>query len=690
MSKLKVPALLQQAEQLHKAGDLAAMEAACREILTIRQDVPKVWQLLGTAARAAGRREEAVEMYQKALTYFPDSVNVLSELSLALLDQGALDAAWPHIEKLRKLQPNSAETALAYGKYLIHHKRLKEAEAELQRAIRLNPKLPEAHLRLGNALRDQGELGEALAAFRRAIQLNPHYADAFVNYGALLWSLGEAEEAIAQYRRAIEINPNFFQARNNLGVALSDLGRFDEALAQFQACLQIQPQHAKAHSNFANALAQVGSLDEAIKEYERAVECAPGNPTFLSNAATVLNYHPASDAAQRLAAARRWGERLADPFLGQSPSFANDRNPTRRLRIGYLTPDFANPEFASFLIPLLAHHRAEEVELFGYSNVAVKEPLPTVLKPLGPTFRTISQLEDEQIAARIREDQIDILVDLALHSVGNRLAVFARKPAPIQISYLAYVGTTGLKQIDYRLTDRFLDPPERPDDCYSEQSLRFPDASWCYDPLFAPPPVGPAPCAARGYVTFGNLSASMKVNNQLVSLWAAVLKAVAKSRMVVRADAPLQQQRLAAWFAKHGISRDRVDFVAGGAPPEIMKRYAQIDIALDTFPCSELLGSCAAYLMGVPVISLCGKDAISRVGLSLAAQLGLAELLVGTSPVQFVEKAGALAGSLEKLTQLRQQLRPKMAQSPLMNAARFTQNLERLYRQVWQRWCRKA
>jgi predicted O-linked N-acetylglucosamine transferase (SPINDLY family) len=655
--------------------------------LTIRQDVPKVWHLLGIAARAAGRKEDALEMFQKALSFFPDSPNVLSDLSFALLELNRFDEALPFIEKVKKLQPKGAEGALAFGKYLIHKKRLPEAEAELSRAISLNPKLFEAHLRYGNAVRDQGRLEEAAGAFRKALQINPSYVDGYINFGALLWSLGKSADAVQQYQRAIEINPQSFQARNNLGVALSDLGRHDEAIVQFKACLQINPQHAKAHNNLANALRNIGALDEALIAFDRATDLAPENATFLSNAVFSHNFSPQNDAQKRFAIARKWGERFADGLLATIPPHTNTRDPQRRLKIGYVSPDFCNHVVTMFFVPLAANHRPEQVEITCYSNVIANDALTMKLKELIPRWHNISALDDDAAAQKIREDKIDILVDLALHTAGNRLGVFARKPAPVQVCYLGTIGSTGLKQMDYRLTDRFLDPPDRIEDCYCEKTIRLPDACWCFDPLATPPPVTAAPVLSKGYITFGCQAAFMKFNDPLVSLWAAVLKAIPQSRMIVRADSGPQQQRLAAWFAKHGVGRERVEFVSTVGRLEFLKRHEQIDIALDTFPYSGVTTSLDAYLMGVPVLSLCGRDALSRAGLSLAASLGLAEVLVATSPTQFVEKAIALASNPQKLNGLRQQLRAQFAKSPLADAPRFTQNLEQAYRQMWQTWC---
>ncbi len=688
MSKLKVPQLLQQAEQHEKSGKLAEMEQLCREILEVRQDVPKVWQMLGMAARKKGETTEAIGMFQKSLAIFPDSPKVLCELASALVDAEQIDQALPLLTKAQSLRADSGDIALALGKALLHQQRFAEAQVELQKAVEKNPKSAEARLKLGNTFRGQGKHEQALIEYQAAVRVDGNYADGYVNLGAVCFRLGRVEDALLAYRQAVTINPQMFQAHNNLGVALNEVGQHEAAVAHFQAAVKINPQHAKAYHGLGMALRAIGSLDAALGAFKKAVELNPQSALFNSSLVYALNFAPSVDAKARFEAAREWATRFADPHLGRIPPHTNDNNPTRRLKIGYVSADFRHHPVILHFDNVLRHHQREEFEVYCYSNVALEDPLTERIRGAAHQWRPIATLDDDAVERLVREDGIDILVDLSLHSPGNRLPLFARKPAPVQVTWLGYVGTTGLKQIDYRLTDRFLDPPERSDEFYSERSFRLPDCESSFDPITPPLPSNGTPALAGGSVMFGTQVPFSKVNEPIVSLWASVLKAVPQSRMLVQVENPPQRKRLAAWFAAQGIAPERIELVQYPSRLEYLKGFQRIDVVLDTYPFCGGTSTLDAFWMGVPVLSLCGRDAISRTCLSIAANCGLAETLVVTAPQQFVERAITLVADLQRLNALRQQILPRLQKSPLMDLARFARNLEAAYREMWQTWCK--
>jgi predicted O-linked N-acetylglucosamine transferase (SPINDLY family) len=304
-------------------------------------------------------------------------------------------------------------------------------------------------------------------------------------------------------------------------------------------------------------------------------------------------------------------------------------------------------------------------------------------------WRSLPGLNDEQVDDLIRRDSIDILVDLALHMAGNRLLVFARKPAPVQVTFAGYPGTTGLSTMDYRLTDPYLDPPGCDESMYSEESVRLPDSFWCYDPFTTEPPVNPLPALSEGCPTFGCLNNFCKVNDRVLMLWARVLASVDRSHLVVLAPAGAYRRRVAEMFRQRGIAGERITFVPKQAHTEYLRQYHQIDIGLDTFPYNGHTTSLDSLWMGVPVVTLAGITAVSRAGVCQLQNLGLPEL-IAEDPDQYVQIAVNLAADLERLGNLRSSLRDRLAHSPLMNAPRFTRHIEAAYRSVWQRWCERS
>jgi predicted O-linked N-acetylglucosamine transferase (SPINDLY family) len=374
---------------------------------------------------------------------------------------------------------------------------------------------------------------------------------------------------------------------------------------------------------------------------------------------------------------------------GTSRQFhGNLPDPERRLRIGYVSPDFCNHVNSFFTIPLLSNHDHQQVEIIGYADVVRPDSVTQQLRGYSDVWRNTVGLSDEQLAGLIRDDRVDILVDLAMHTVKNRLLVFARQPAPVQVTWLAYPGTTGLPTIDYRLTDPYLDPPGLFDDCYSEESFRLPETFWCYDPLTEQPPVNALPAAVNGVITFGCLNSFCKVNDECLALWARVLRAVPQSRMLLHAPLDPARERVLAKFQEHGVPASRVEFVSRKPRHEYLRLYHRIDMALDPLPCNGGTTTLDAFWMGVPTLTLLGKTALGRAGWSLLCNLGLKDLAAET-PQGLVDRAVQLAADSSGLQELRRTLRQRMQHSPLMDGKRFARHMEQAYRQMWMKWCVK-
>jgi len=541
-------------------------------------------------------------------------------------------------------------------------------------------------LEAGISHHQAGQLAEAERMYRQVLVQQPNHADALNLLGVLLGQMGQWDAPPKLIRRAIAINSANAAYYSNLGNALADTGRLDEAIASYHDALRLKPDFAKAHNNLGNALNGVGQLDEAVAAYREAIRLNPDYAEAHSNLVFSLHHHAAYDAKMIHEELRRWNQQHAEPLKKFCQPHHNNRDPERRLRIGYVSADFYDHASAYFLLPLFRHHDRSQVEVFCYSLQARCDQVTQQMQDHVQHWRSTVGQPDAKIAAQIRQDQVDILVDLKLHTGGNRLLMFAQKPAPVQVTWLGYPGTTGLDTMDYRLTDPSLDPSALDDAYYSERSIRLPDTFWCYDPLTSEPAVNALPCLEKGFITFGCLNNFFKVNDSAVALWAGVLKAVSNSRLLLLAPEGSARQRVLDWLGREGIGPERVEFVARQFRPEYLRTYHRIDIGLDTVPYNGHTTSLDSFWMGVPVIALAGGTVVGRAGVSQLTNLGMPELIART-PRRYVQIAADLAGNLPRLSELRRTLRARMEASSLMDAPRFARNIETAYRNMWRIWC---
>jgi predicted O-linked N-acetylglucosamine transferase (SPINDLY family) len=563
---------------------------------------------------------------------------------------------------------------------------MEEAVAVYRRAVALKPNLAEAFFNLGNALRELGQLDEAVAAFGHAIAVRPNYAEAYNASGLALRSMGQIERAIAAFRQAIVLLPQSAEAYSNLGMALRDAGQLDESIAACRQAIALKPEFPEAFVNLGIALRVQGRSAEAIGAYRQAIVLRPGYAEAHSNLVYALHFDPGYDARSIALEHDRWNRQHAEPLKKFIQPHANDRNSDRRLRIGYVSPDFREHPIGRFLLPLLANHDKSQFEVFAYAQVLVPDSTTQRLRSYVDHWRNITGTSDAQAADLIRKDQIDVLVDLTMHMALNRLLVFARKPAPVQITYLAYCSSTGLQTIDYRLSDPYMDPPGGDESIYSERTIRLPDTYWCYEPIIANSQVDPLPASQRGFVTFGSLNNFCKASEPALAAWITLLRNVPNSQLLLHALEGSHRQRLRDRLEREGIDPTRVRFASFMPTQQYFDLYRLIDIALDTFPYGGGTTTCDALWMGVPTISLAGKTGVGRGGLSILSNIGLSEL-VADSEQTYVQLASGLASDVARLSQLRSTLRQRMQRSSLMDAPRFARNVEAAYRQMWQTWC---
>jgi protein O-GlcNAc transferase len=674
---------------LEELGRWAEAAASYQQALRLQPEFAEARANLGSVLEKLGKRAQAVASFQEAVPLQPDFAVAHNNMGNALRETGRLAEAEAVLRQVLSIQPDYAGAHCSLGLVLAAQGRPAEAVASFQEAVRLQPDFAVAHNNLGNALRETGRLAEAEAVLRQFLRIQPDYASAHCSLGLVLAAQGRLDEAVASYQQALRIQPDHAQAHNNLGNALLQEGRLAEAEASYQQALRIQPDYADAHNNLANAHKDQGRLDDAIAAYRTALRLKPEAAHFHSNVVFALNYHPRYDARAIQEECQRWNQQHALPLKKFIQPHGNHADPERRLRIGYVSPDFRDHVDSYFTIPLLSNHDHRQFEIVCYAGVERPDAVTDRLRGYADIWRSTVALSDQELADLVRSDQIDILVDLELHVAYNRLLMFARKPAPVQVAWLGYPGTTGLPAIDYRLTDPYLDPPGLFDAFYTEESIRLPDTFWCYDPLTDEPSVNALPARANGLFTFGCLNNFCKLNDDCLQLWARVLQAVPQSRLLLRAPPGQAREHVAALLQQEGIAASHVEFVASMPRLEYLRLYHRIDMVLDPLPYNGHTTSLDAFWMGVPTLTLLGKTVVGRAGWSQLSNLGLQELAAET-PEQFVELANRLTGDLPRLEDLRSTLRQRMQQSPLMDGKRFARNMEQAYRQMWHKWCRQA
>jgi predicted O-linked N-acetylglucosamine transferase (SPINDLY family) len=641
---------------------------------------------LGIALRACGRPDEAIAAFQRALQIRPDNAEALTNLGDALRAQGRLDEAVAACREAIRLQPECAEAFNNLGIAVGAQGHREEALAAYARSLELKPANPEALANFGDALREGGRLDEAIGACQRALELEPDYAAAHNNLGIALAAQGRLGEAIASYQSALRFKPAYADAWNNLGNALRDRGLLDEAVAAFREALRLEEDLAAGHESLGCALLDQGLREEGVAEFRRALALQPGLPRVQSNVILAQLFDPQADAAAVAAERQSWDRNFARPRKTFIAPHTNDRDPARRLRIGYVSPDFRDHVVGQNVRPLFRHHDHDAFEIHGYSCGTRTDAWTEEFRRQADHWCDVAVLSDDALAARIREDGIDILVDLMQHTARNRLPVFARKPAPVQVSFAGYPDTTGLEAIEYRISDRWLEAGASEMEDRTAEQVHLIPSFWCYDPHGAEVEVNRLPALETGFVTFGSLNHFWKVNEPLARLWARVLREVADSRFVLLCGAGSHRQRLLGFFASEGIEARRVEFVEPRARAAYLKWYHRLDLVLDPFPYNGHSTSLEALWMGVPVVSLAGATRVSRGGLSILNNLGLPEWVAHSSD-DYVRIASELACDPARLAALRGTLRGRMQSSVLMNPLHFTRSIESAYRAMWQYWC---
>jgi predicted O-linked N-acetylglucosamine transferase (SPINDLY family) len=672
---------------LQQQGDIDQAIVCYRRALQLNPDHAGAHSNLGNGLKQQGCLDEAIASYRRAVELKPDSAEVHNNLGSALKDQGKLDDAVACYRRALELKPDYAEAHNNLGNALKDQGKLDDAVACYRRAGELKPDYVEAHSNLGVVLQDQGKLDDAVACYRRALELKPDLAEAYNNLGNAFKAQGQVMEAIACYRRTLELKPDFAGAHNNLGAALQGQGQPSEAAACCRRALKLKPDLVEALLNLGVALQTQGKPDEAVACCRRAVELKPDHAQAHSNLLYTLHYCTGVTPAALAEAHAEYDRRHAAPLRGAVAQQENVLDRHGRLRLGFVSPDLGRHPVGYFLVRVLENLSQGPQETICYSDRMVKDDLTHRLQAAATQWRDVIGMSNERLAEQIRADRIDILFDLAGHTAHNRLLVFARKPAPIQITWIGYEGTTGLAAMDYLLADRHV-VPEGTDDYYREQVLRMPEGYLCYDPPDAAPPVGPLPSLTKGYATFGSFNNPAKITPEVAAVWAEILRRVPTARLVLKyrglGDQAVKRRYLDL-FAAHGVEPQRLELASWSSYAEYLAAYQQVDVALDPFPFSGSATTCEALWMGVPVITCPLETFASRHSLSHLSNVGLTETIAHDLD-EYVEVAVSVAGDLPRLAMLRAGLRERMAASPLCDGKRFASNLASMLHDVWEQW----
>lgn len=639
-----------------------------------------------------GNYVEAEAEARQLIHKYPDSMFVWKMLGTILFKIGRYEAALPVLLEANRLAPKDHECLNSLGLVLQHLGRLNEALSCFQRSIEINPNYALSHNNMGAALSHLGRFKEALNFYQQALKITPDSIEVHSNRALTLHLMGHLDESLRAFDRILDLKPDVPDILNKRGILLQNLGRLEKALESFDKALEICPNSADALTNRGNVLKDQGYLKEALACYHQAIQIQPELLEPWHNRLLCLNYF-ADLTREKIYADHCAFETCR--AIESMPTFrhvAIDRNLNRRLRIGFVSGDFRHHSVAFFLLPVLDHLNREQFQIYCYSTSILRDELTQSFRILADHWVDSVSLGIRALANRINADKIDVLVDLSGHTEGNKLPTFAAKPAPIQVTWLGYPNTTGLKTIDYRIVDNITDPPGDADDYHSEHLIRLPGSFLCYrqpDRDLAPS-IDMPPFIESGRITFGSFNNLAKVTPSTLQLWAAVLRSVTGSRLMLKTSTTIETRiwdRVLDALNQEGVEADRVEILPR-APSykEHLALYSGIDIALDTFPYHGTTTTCEALFMGVPVITLAGDRHASRVGASLLTHVGL-QTLIANSIENYVRLAIELANNHEYLCALRFDLRKRLAISPVCDEIGFTRAFESILREMWRIWC---
>ena len=642
---------LQTALTYHQSGQLQQAESIYHQILQENPNHPDALNLSGLIAHQTGNNVKAADLINKAILNNPKNPDYYYNLGIVLS---------------------------ALGKW-------KDAIQAYRQTLCQKPDYFEALNNLGNILREHGNTENAIKIYNKALTLKPDCAEVWNNLGNVLKEMGQIKNAIENYKKAIQIKPDYAEAWNNLGSSMFEQNRFKDAIEHYRHALKLKSDYAEAWDNLGGVLEVIGEFKPAIESCRQALKHKPDYVKAFSNLLYLLSYNVLCSPTEILEEHQNWDRIHGEKYKTHAFSHTKSKNPNKRLRIGYVSPDFRKHALSFFFEPILKNHDRSRVEVYCYSHVSKPDGVTERLKKMADEWCSTIEMSNKEVAQKIYGDEIDILIDLAGHTAKNRLVIFTFKPAPVQATYLGYCNTSGLNSMDYWITDTILHPEDTVE-LAVEEIIRLQRCWICYQPPADAPEIIPETHADNS-ITFGSFSNLSKLSNEVVGCWSQLLKDVSDSRLVLKARQlvdPFIQERILTQFAQHGIDSNRITLLPD--TPSYMDEYNKIDIALDTFPRTGGVTTADALWMGVPVITLAGQRYIERQGASILNAINLDELITST-PEEYIIRAATLAKDYKRRVELKASLRERMTQSPLCNGRDMAQALEITYRKMWHTWC---
>ncbi|WP_454774519.1 tetratricopeptide repeat protein [Janthinobacterium tructae] len=696
-------------------------QSSYRQALTLEPGAADIHRKLGDVHVALNRPDAALQSYAAALEIDPENAMAHGGMGNVLfrLDRNAQAAASyrsatalptanaAHFHGLGRslhalgataeaesayrqsiaLDASLAAPMLHYADLLRETRRKEPAIAIYQAALLLEPNNIDALNNLGMALQEDGQLEAALASFRQVALLAPDNPVTHSNIAAALNNMGQREAALESCRRAVKLGPKSTAAHVNLGTCLMEMGRLSEAVTSFETVVKLDPHHRRAYVNISAALNRLGRIDQAIVHCRKALKIHPDWDELHSNLLFYLTHSQDIDAATLFAEHLKYADHFEAPLRASWLQHTNVRDPERTLRIGFVSADLYNHAVANFITPILEQlTQSPRLEIVIYANSFHDDHVSRHLHGLANIWRQVERLTHAELAQLVTSDAIDILIDLSGHTGFNRLPTFARKPAPLQVTWIGYPGTTGLQAMDYLLTDRYYCPPGELDDQFTEKLARLP-ASAVFLPSPEAPAVSPAPAIENGYITFGSFNRAGKLSREVISRWSKLLRAVPHAKMLL-AGMPNDHasNMFRSWFNDEGIVSERLSFYAHTNIHDYLDLHRMVDICLDTYPYTSGTTGFHALWMGVPTLTMLGPTLPGYVSASILSHAGLSDF-IARGEAEFLEKGILLSRDVDRLAELRMQLRDRMKNAANGQPTVISSGLENALRSMWQRWC---
>lgn len=679
--------LLHLGNRLHKDGKLPEAERIFRRILAAQPDNPVALLSLGIITHQKGRSDLAVRFVRQAIEIAPTYYQAFNNLGNMLADTGQFDDAVSAFRRAIELSPDYAEAHFNLGATLRRQNRLDDAIEVLTRSKELSPRRAGVHFELGQCHQRLGNRLEAQIAYRVALSIEPGHVMARNHIGRMLSLMGRFTEAEDEFRRAIDVEPENVSVLNGLSEALKRMGRFEEALQMLERALPLEPCNVETLNNLASTHQSMGDVGKAAAFYGRVLELAPHAEFAEKSSLFVALNRPELSTDELFDLHRRLRSRHDRPDVRRKAFADRNRDPERKLRIGFVGSDFRTHVVALNILPLIANYDRSRFEVFLYSQEKTTDTMTQAFRELTDRYTAIDRYRDAEAAEVIEKDEVDILVVLAGRFDENRPLIATYRPAPVQVSFHD-CATSGLEAMDYWLTDHILHPAGTVEK-FTEQLYRLP-VYYQYPIQEGLPDISPLPALSRGYITFGCFNKPEKINEQVISLWSAVLRAVPDSKLLLKYfnhySEPTMRAHWIQRFAAHGIGEDQLVLKAATENrSRHLQHYHNVDIALDPFPFNGATTTFEALTMGVPVIALEGRHFVDRVATSMLAHVGLSELAAADRD-GYVELAAALAADVGRLAELRGSLRDKLHASPLCDGPGYARSVEAAFRDMWRTW----